>query len=110
MENQPFVDYFPRLSPCLWEFQDPKMEVLYHISGHIFGGYSLSKYHQIFEQWLTVVTPVTHKIDGTWPRIALGQVIIVPVVVAFWRPYKPPMGISNENIYIICIYIYIHNV
>ena len=84
------------------------MEVLYHISGHIFGGYSLSKYHQIFEQWLTVVTPVTHKIDGTWPRLALGQVIIVPVVVAFWRPYKPPMGISNENIYIICIYIYIY--
>ena len=24
-----------------WEFQDPKMEVLYHIPGHIFWGYSL---------------------------------------------------------------------
>ena len=24
-----------------WEFQDPKMEVLYHILGHIFWGYSL---------------------------------------------------------------------
>ena len=24
-----------------WEFQDPKMEVLYHISGHILWGYSL---------------------------------------------------------------------
>jgi hypothetical protein len=25
-----------------WEFQDPKMEVLYHISGHIYWGYSLT--------------------------------------------------------------------
>ena len=25
-----------------WEFQDPKMEVLYHIFGHIFWGYSLT--------------------------------------------------------------------
>ena len=24
-----------------WEFQDPKMEVLYHIFGHILWGYSL---------------------------------------------------------------------
>ena len=25
-----------------WEFQDPKMEVLYHFSGHILWGYSLT--------------------------------------------------------------------
>ena len=25
-----------------WEFQDPKIEVLYHISGHILWGYSLT--------------------------------------------------------------------
>ena len=27
---------------CQWEFQDPKMEVLYHISGYILLGYSLT--------------------------------------------------------------------
>ena len=26
-----------------WEIQDPKMEVLYHISGHILWGYSLTE-------------------------------------------------------------------
>ena len=26
-----------------WEFQDPKMEVLYHFSGHILWGYSLTQ-------------------------------------------------------------------
>jgi hypothetical protein len=25
-----------------WEFQDPKLEVLYHIVGHIFWGYPLT--------------------------------------------------------------------
>ena len=25
-----------------WEFQDPKMKVLYHMFGHIFWGYSLT--------------------------------------------------------------------
>ena len=25
-----------------WEFQDPKIELLYHISGHIFWGYSFT--------------------------------------------------------------------
>ena len=37
------------LSPSLghqtysqWEFQDPKMELLYHFSGHILWGYSLT--------------------------------------------------------------------
>jgi len=29
------------MHPGQWEFQDPKMEVLYHISGHLLGGYSL---------------------------------------------------------------------
>ena len=47
--SQGYVRYFlstsgppskSHLSPQ-WEFQDPKMEVLYHISGHIFWGYSL---------------------------------------------------------------------
>ena len=27
---------------CQWEFQDPKMEVLYHFSGHMLWGYSLT--------------------------------------------------------------------
>ena len=30
------------LSNCQWEFQDPKMQVLYHIFGRILGGYSLT--------------------------------------------------------------------
>ena len=30
------------LSRCQWEFKDPKMEVLYHIFGHILLGYSLT--------------------------------------------------------------------
>ena len=31
-----------------WEFQDPKMEVLYHISGHILWGYSLKNSPYIY--------------------------------------------------------------
>jgi hypothetical protein len=30
-----------RYKPVQWEFQDPKMEVLYHFSGHILGVYPL---------------------------------------------------------------------
>ena len=29
------------IPPTRWEFQDPKMEVLYHVFGHILWGYSL---------------------------------------------------------------------
>jgi hypothetical protein len=40
-----FVKYYfiyPDISPSnQCEFQDPKMEVLYHMFGHILGGYSL---------------------------------------------------------------------
>ena len=32
---------FPFYSNYQWEFQDPRMEVLYHISDHILLGYSL---------------------------------------------------------------------
>ena len=34
---------------CQWEFQDPKMEVLYHISGHILGEYS--RLHKPIKNW-----------------------------------------------------------
>ena len=33
---------FDMSQPHQWEFRDPKMEVLYHIFGHILGGYSLT--------------------------------------------------------------------
>jgi hypothetical protein len=34
--------YLLVVSFAQWEFQDPKMEVLYHISDHILWGYSLT--------------------------------------------------------------------
>ena len=37
------VSSIPMFYPIFqWEFQDPKMEVLYHMSGHILWGYSLT--------------------------------------------------------------------
>ena len=36
------LEHFHPFSKAQWEFQDPKMEVLYHISGHILAGYSLT--------------------------------------------------------------------
>ena len=42
-----FLFFFGRLTACInywlkWSFRDPKMEVLYHISGHILLGYSMA--------------------------------------------------------------------
>ena len=34
-------DSYTYLTFDQWEFQDPKMEVLFHMFGHILGGYSL---------------------------------------------------------------------
>ena len=40
-----------------WEFQDPKMQVLYHIFGHILWGYSL-KFRPENRPYIWLVPPI----------------------------------------------------
>ena len=42
----------PLLTTIQWEFQDPNMEVLYHISGHILWGYSLTFWPDIYRPYI----------------------------------------------------------
>ena len=49
----------PSAQRCQWEFQDPKMKVLYQISGHILWGYSLKfRPEKIGQKYMESVPPI----------------------------------------------------
>ena len=79
-----------------WEFQDPKMEVLYHFSGHILWGYSLKfRPNKIGQTYMESVPPNgcfffshvwhqrvrLHRPTGTWhvPRGLTHKVLCVKI-------------------------------